>query len=254
MVNASGTRANESGPRGNESGPRGNESGSHTNRSGPHSGHIDWRDPDSVGRLIVRVRRLLGVSQRALATQIGVNCSTIGRMEVGKGMPGLEVLATILDLAGLSLTVVDAQGRAVEGFEPDSVRDRAGRRFPAHHDVYPLEDAPAAARRARASDALDPAGHGPDATWSGATWGGATWSVSGRARDRLREKRSGSAEPGADHPNPTALTRQRWLRIRYPRVWAGPVPTAPDCRCLDDCFELTCLPECDCQCEPWLSA
>jgi hypothetical protein len=47
----------------------------------------------------------------------------------------LGALGRAASLAGLRLVLVDAQGVTVEPMDGDSVRDRAGRRFPAHLDT-----------------------------------------------------------------------------------------------------------------------
>ena len=84
-----------------------------------------------------RVRRVIGISQRQLARYAGVSERTVARIERGQAVPSLPVFSRLLCAAGYEVIVVDADGRFVEPMQdlPDNVRDRQGRRFPAHLDV-----------------------------------------------------------------------------------------------------------------------
>ncbi len=81
-------------------------------------------------------RRKLDLSQRELAERIGVGSSTVNRAEsVSGGGVSLEVVLAVLAAARLRIVVVDVvTGNEVLPENPDVVRDRAGRRFPAHLD------------------------------------------------------------------------------------------------------------------------
>ncbi|WP_203567079.1 helix-turn-helix domain-containing protein [Aestuariimicrobium ganziense] len=86
--------------------------------------------------IVRRVRRILGVSQRGLAQRLEVSASTVARWETGAAEPAFSMFATMLDLAGLRHEVVDAdQVHPAPMGGRDDVRDRRGRRFPAHLDV-----------------------------------------------------------------------------------------------------------------------
>lgn len=85
-------------------------------------------------------RRARGLSQRALAEELGIPQSTIARLERrARQLP----LATVLDAlaaTGHALRIVAADGRVVEEWEPTDhvARDRKGRRFPATRRVRPV--------------------------------------------------------------------------------------------------------------------
>jgi transcriptional regulator with XRE-family HTH domain len=89
---------------------------------------------DLVG-MLRRIRRTADVSQRELAECIGVSKSAVAAAE--SGTAGLDVRAVALaaELAGLRLTLVDGAGRELPGMDPEGVRDKSGRRFPAHLDT-----------------------------------------------------------------------------------------------------------------------
>jgi transcriptional regulator with XRE-family HTH domain len=84
-----------------------------------------------------RVRRVVDASQRELAARTGVSERTIARVESGAVVPSLPVFQRLLAVAGFRMVVVDRGGRLVSPMTdlPDDVRDRQGRRFPAHLDV-----------------------------------------------------------------------------------------------------------------------
>jgi HTH-type transcriptional regulator/antitoxin HipB len=189
-------------------------------------------NPEQVGRISARVRRLADLSQRELAARVGLSPASVARVESGSGLPSLTTLCRIVEVAGLRLAVLDAAGHEVVPVPDDTVRDNQGRRFPAHLDVappdevpyerwaYPRYDRPAARgwyhlRPARDRDAADEAGRRPD-----------------------------------EHPT------ERELEMRS-RLMAGPQPTVSPppgvelaCQCLDECFETWCVDACPCRCEP----
>jgi HTH-type transcriptional regulator/antitoxin HipB len=101
-----------------------------TNRSG-----VD------VSGYVRRVRRIADLSQRELASSVGVGQSTISRAESGRDI-ALALFARILAAAGLRISIVDADGVETAPVPPDVLRDAAGRRAPAHLDVYATPDRP----------------------------------------------------------------------------------------------------------------
>jgi transcriptional regulator with XRE-family HTH domain len=89
-----------------------------------------------VPGLVRRIRRILDVSQRGLATLIGVSQSSVARWETGRTSPRVSVVQQLFGLAGLRATVHDTgSGEVVEPMRDDGGRDRAGRRYPAHVDL-----------------------------------------------------------------------------------------------------------------------
>lgn len=190
-------------------------------------------DGTTVGRLVVRARRIADLSQRGLAAQVGLSPSTVSRIESGRLMPTVGLMHDILAVAGLRMLVVDVTtGRTVAPTPARAVRDNAGRRFPAHLDVAPPDEMPL--RRALWPRHDRPVAQG--------------WYHLREERDRRVRAAPGAARP-ADHPTVDELDqRRRLMRGRQPRV--DPAPRVePPCECPDACFEETCVPECPCQCE-----
>lgn len=93
------------------------------------------RGPGSVGGLVRRVRRRLDVSQRGLAERLGVEASRVARWETGRTSPQVADLEAVLALVGLRLVAIDEHGELVDPMREDAIRDRAGRRYPAHADL-----------------------------------------------------------------------------------------------------------------------
>jgi HTH-type transcriptional regulator/antitoxin HipB len=96
-----------------------------------------------------RARRLADLSQRELATQIGVDQSAISRVEGGRDLE-VNTFLRILATANLRVAIVDASGEEVTAMPGDVVRDRAGRRKPAHLDVHARPETRARGDRVRA--------------------------------------------------------------------------------------------------------
>lgn len=108
----------------------------------------------AVGRALREARFRLGVSQRDLATRLGVGKTMIGRLENGDGLEVLARVAAVLERLGFGLTVIDLEPPATAAGAPDEsrslveawrrrvddeeVRDAAGRRPPAHATPVPL--------------------------------------------------------------------------------------------------------------------
>jgi len=92
--------------------------------------------------MVRRIRRMLDLSQRELAEALGTAQATVARWETGAVSPDLESVGRMAALAGLRLALVDAAGAPVEQMATDALRDRAGRRFPAHLDGRDLGTVP----------------------------------------------------------------------------------------------------------------
>ncbi len=101
----------------------------------PDDGEEDVDDDFDVARLVMRVRRMADLSQRDLAARLGTSPSTVARIETGACSVSVRLLGRILDLAGLRLAAVGADGVAVSPVAVDALRDNGGRRFPSHLDV-----------------------------------------------------------------------------------------------------------------------
>jgi transcriptional regulator with XRE-family HTH domain len=85
------------------------------------------------------VRRRADLSQRELAARSGVPLSTIARLEAAQAAdPRISTLSRLVEAAGYRIAILD--GRAELGPLPDlpELRDRLGRRFPAHLDPRPV--------------------------------------------------------------------------------------------------------------------
>jgi transcriptional regulator with XRE-family HTH domain len=82
-----------------------------------------------------RIRRTADLSQRGLAAACGVSASALAQAETRRrGLP-VDVLDRAAALAGLRLALLDAAGEEVTGMADGTVRDGAGRHFPAHLDT-----------------------------------------------------------------------------------------------------------------------
>ena len=85
--------------------------------------------------LLRRVRRLADLSQRELARAIETSKSAVAAAETGHSGLDVRLLARAAALAGLRLALLDAADAEVIGMSGEAVRDRSGRRFPAHLDT-----------------------------------------------------------------------------------------------------------------------
>jgi len=187
-----------------------------------------------VGGYVRRARRLADLSQRDLADTLGLSRAAVGRLETSAVRVDIPTMESILALAGLRLAVVDREGRAVQAVPADTLRDHRERRFPAHLDATPPDIGIPNERGVQPRKGLPPA---------------RGWYRQRRERNRLRER----GRAPEDHPT-LRSERERAARERQrrrDRALADLRASPPqECTCLDDCFELACLPACPCQCEP----
>jgi HTH-type transcriptional regulator/antitoxin HipB len=176
-----------------------------------------------VAAALRRIRRLADASQRELAERIGISKSTVAAVESGSRGLDVRVLACAAELAGLSLALVDANGEPVEGMAPNGVRDRLGRRFPAHLDT-------------RYSD--EGWWHGPERYSRSTPW--YTFDRSRYIRDRYRSRDGTPSDHQLPHPGDSpaerADARRHAARLRGIEK-AKLRPEEP--------FECSCPPECD---------
>jgi transcriptional regulator with XRE-family HTH domain len=91
--------------------------------------------PLDVANAVRRIRRRADLSQRQLAETCGVSQSLIARVEAGTQDVLAGVLGRLAAVAGLRLALLDEAGQEVAGMADGTVRDAAGRRFPAHLDT-----------------------------------------------------------------------------------------------------------------------
>ena len=90
-------------------------------------------EPLPIVGYVRQVRRRMKLSQRELAQYLRMPQSTISRIEAGTRTPTIATFARILRLGGLSLAVVDEEGRFCPPLEElAQTRDWGGRRWPAH--------------------------------------------------------------------------------------------------------------------------
>lgn len=196
----------------------------------------------SADRYVVRARRRADLSQRELAERLGVSHSLVARIETGDIVPTTAMLCRIMAMAGLRLVVVDSDGALVDPVSEHVARDNAGRRYPEHLDVNPVEMAPSEylwrPRRER---------HAPKA-----------WFQLREERDRRRAE----LQSIDDHPTVGDLAayrrmlfEQKTARMRaQAAARAAAEPSLPDCSCGLECEESgPCVPSCACQCEPPVS-
>lgn len=191
----------------------------------------------AADRYVVRVRRRADLSQRELAEVLGVSKSFVERVESSRNDIAVKTMSRILGVAGLRLAVLDRTGHEVDPVSAETVRDNAGRRFPAHLDVDPPDLVPPLRR-------LLPRYDRPPARG---------WYRLRPERDRLRL----AMGVPADHPTIRELAergrqsaRDRWGVARSRRAsveW----PEWTQCDCDTACWLGTvCETECPCQCEP----
>jgi transcriptional regulator with XRE-family HTH domain len=140
-------------------------------------------DDGLLSELLRRVRRAADLSQRELADALGVARSTVARAELGQRDLPTGVLVRAAGLAGLRVALLDSRGNEVPGMDQDTVRDRAGRHFPAHLDTR----------------------HGDDDWWHGDWYRSRSqpWYTFDRRRDRRDDRRSATGTP-PDHQPPRA--------------------------------------------------
>lgn len=198
---------------------------------------------DAAG-YVLRARRLADLNQREAANLVGAGKSTLARWETGERDVTVGAFVRLLSSAGLRLQVVDHSGVRVQPFAPDTLRDNAGRRFPAHLDVVPPDRRPVNRGYGQRYDRPPARG----------------WYALRATRDAPGVAVTDSAErPNADHrladhPTESELVqrkqRERPARQELARTHAL-ARALPECTCLDDCFEHPACPgDCPCQCEP----
>ena len=157
--------------------------------------------------------------------------SAVAAVESGTTGMDARLLAVAAGLAGLRLGLLDGDGHEVDGMAGDTVRDAAGRRFPAHLDTMLSDERPWrwVDRRDRRRPTYTFGRRSP--------WDPPGSRTESRPDDHLRPR------PGDSPAERTAARRaaqcQRHREERERRFLAG------ELRGLDDAFTCTCLGACD---------
>ncbi|WP_432560057.1 helix-turn-helix domain-containing protein [Granulicoccus sp. GXG6511] len=193
--------------------------------------------PFDVPGYIRKVRRVRDLSQRELALRMSVSQATVARWETGEIEPSISTFRRLLALAEWDLEVMDDKNDLPASMSPHAVRDRQGRRCPAHLDVQ------------MSHNHAPPSGGHP----------GRHWWVPGRGeRDWHRRKAQGFVPH--DHPHQAEVDEfvwaMEWQRGAHQRRWLArwrarqSVRPDPECECQDPCFVADhCVPGCACGCE-----
>jgi transcriptional regulator with XRE-family HTH domain len=88
-----------------------------------------------VAGALRRIRRVADLSQRELAAACGVAPAVVAKAETGARDLPVRLLLRFATVAGFQLALVDEAGSVVTPMRSDTVRDAAGRLFPAHLDT-----------------------------------------------------------------------------------------------------------------------
>ena len=194
----------------------------------------DGSEPDVPG-LLMRVRRTCDLSQRDLGDAIGLDHAQVARIESARRRVDLSLLARVLSLAGMRIAILDLDGIEVLPVARDVLRDKAGRRMPAHLDVLaPSERSFTALLDAHSARPVPQAGY----------------------RHRTgRDQRRVMQDPGATPDQPTSsslaqLERDRRLARLHDVRQRVATLLDPDCACPGECWEgRRCVDACTCRCE-----
>jgi transcriptional regulator with XRE-family HTH domain len=172
-----------------------------------------------------RIRRIADLSQRDLAGAASISPSTLAHAEAGTRDLPVQSLARACAVVGLRIALLDENGDPVEGMADDSVRDRFGRRFPAHLDT-------------RYSD--EGWWHGPE-RYSRPV----PWYTFDRDRGRRDARRSTRGTPSdhqlpqrCDGPAERAAARRQAARLRGIEKAKLRSEEPFDCSCPPECDEL----------------
>jgi transcriptional regulator with XRE-family HTH domain len=91
-------------------------------------------DIDLAG-LLRGARRKADMSQRQLAQAAKVALGTIAGIESRRSNPSIGIVTKLFAATGHTLLIVDASGKQLVPYD-DNTRDRNGRRYPSHLDIY----------------------------------------------------------------------------------------------------------------------
>lgn len=97
--------------------------------------------PVDLGDLLRRLRRQADLSQRQLALRAGVPQAAVARIESGRATdPRYRTVERLLRAAGAEMRVDVDPARRPAPVPHDDLRDQAGRRYPAHLDVWEVHE------------------------------------------------------------------------------------------------------------------
>ncbi|MBM0279076.1 GNAT family N-acetyltransferase [Micromonospora tarensis] len=107
------------------------------------SDRTDAAGPADLGGVLRALRRQADLSQRQLAERAGVPQATLARIESGRaGDPRFRTVERLVQAAGGKVLIAGRDAApATNSPTPvphDDMRDQAGRRYPAHLDVWPV--------------------------------------------------------------------------------------------------------------------
>jgi transcriptional regulator with XRE-family HTH domain len=108
----------------------------------PRRDHDVVTGPFDLCGSLRRIRRLADLSQREFAVAAGLSPSAVAHAEAGTRDLPVGALARAAALVGLRLAMLGPDGTEVVGMDPAAVRDRSGRRFPAHLDTMYSDERP----------------------------------------------------------------------------------------------------------------
>ncbi|MFI7577497.1 GNAT family N-acetyltransferase [Micromonospora sp. NPDC049497] len=103
-------------------------------------------EPDDLGVILRALRRRADLSQRELAERAGVPQATLARIEAGRTAdPRYRTVELLVRAAGGQVTIgapaeAAPAGGPLPGVPHDGLRDTAGRRYPAHLDVWEVHE------------------------------------------------------------------------------------------------------------------
>jgi transcriptional regulator with XRE-family HTH domain len=117
-----------------------------TDASDPAGAAVDVDGIDAaanLGRALRALRRRADLSQRQLAERSGVPQPTLARIESGRALdPRFRTVERLVRAAGgeVALGIPGAELVEPASVPHDDMRDEAGRRYPAHLDVWPVHE------------------------------------------------------------------------------------------------------------------
>ncbi len=82
---------------------------------------------NTIGQNIAAFRKKKGLTQEALAAQIGVSTQSVSKWETGTNLPDVMLLAVIADTFGVTIDALYGRGDTYTGCHPDEVLDRGCR-------------------------------------------------------------------------------------------------------------------------------
>jgi len=188
--------------------------------------------------MLRRARRNARLSQREMAAAIGVGKSTIGQAERDGGSVTLPVLLAALAVGGIELVPMCGDDE-VPNMRPDELRDRRGRKLPAHQYAWVASESECVPSWWRGSHARN-----APVRWTRHN----TWidilhlPLYHPGPDDLAIARREDADR-------RAFQQERLMALRRTRE---PVAfTVPACTCSDECIAAAraCPPTCPCQCD-----